>query len=87
MSPPHAGHCRGNFSPTRAISLAQAFVRGVVGARLLLPIATAFRAVTVTPMPAGYDIALLADVADRQSRDGRPQRVIGSEDAVIPELI
>jgi Colicin D len=24
MSPPHAGHWRGNFSPTRAISLAQA---------------------------------------------------------------
>ena len=56
----------------------------VVGAGLLLGIATAFRAVTVTPMPAGYDIALLADVADRQSRDGRPQPVIGSEDAVIP---
>jgi hypothetical protein len=58
-----------------------------MGAGLLLRIATAFRAVTVTPMPAGYDIALLADVADvadRQSRDGRPQRVIGSEDAVIP---
>ena len=28
-------------------------------------------------------IALLPDVADRQSRDGFPQRVIGSEDAVI----
>ncbi len=26
---------------------------------------------------------LLTDVADRQSRDGRPQRVIGSEDTVI----
>jgi len=24
MSPPHAGHSSGNFSPTRAISLAQA---------------------------------------------------------------
>jgi len=50
----------------------------------LLCIATAFRAMTVTPMPAGYDIVLLADVAARQSRAGRPQRVIGSEDAVIP---
>jgi len=55
-----------------------------VGVGLLLRIAAAFRAVTVTPMPASYDIALLADVADRQSRDGRPQRAIGSEDAVIP---
>ncbi len=50
----------------------------------MLRIVTAFRAVTITLMPTGYDIALLADVADRQSRDVRPQRVIGSEDAVLP---
>ena len=70
---PHPRHQLGPGNPGR-----------VVGAGLLLRIATAFRAVTVTSMPAGYDIALLADVAARQSRDGRPQRVIGSEDAVIP---
>ena len=35
-------------------------------------------------MPARRGIALLPDIPDRQSRDGRPQRVIGSEDAVIP---
>jgi len=56
---------------------------GVVRAGLLVRIATASRGVLVAPMAAGRGIALLADVADRQSRDGRPQRVIGSEDAVI----
>ena len=35
-------------------------------------------------MPAGRGIPLLADVADRQSRDGRPQRVIGRKHSVIP---
>jgi len=35
-------------------------------------------------MPAGRGISLLADVADRQRRDGRPERVVRREDAVIP---
>ena len=34
-------------------------------------------------VPAGRGISLLADVADRQLRDGPPQRVIRREDAVI----
>ena len=34
-------------------------------------------------MPAGRGIPLLADVADRQSRDGRPQRVIRRKHPVI----
>jgi hypothetical protein len=33
VSPPHPGHSSGNSSPTRAMSLAQAFPRGVVGTR------------------------------------------------------
>ncbi len=35
-------------------------------------------------MPAGSGVALLADIPDRQSGDGRPQRVVRREDAVIP---
>ncbi len=35
-------------------------------------------------LPARRGIALLPDVPDSQSREGFPQRVIGSEDAVIP---
>jgi hypothetical protein len=35
-------------------------------------------------MSAGRGIALLADVPDRQRGDGRPQRVVRREDAVIP---
>ena len=34
-------------------------------------------------MPSGYAIALLPDVADRQSRDGRPQRVVCRKHSVI----
>ena len=55
----------------------------VVGARLLVRVTTASRAVTVTPMPVGYAIALLPDVADRQSRDGFPQRVVKRKHSVI----
>jgi len=58
--------------------------RRVVEAGLLLCIATALRAVTVAPMPAGRGIALLADVADRNSGDGRPQRVVRRTHSVIP---
>jgi hypothetical protein len=47
-----------------------------VRAGLLLRVAAAFRAVTVTPVPACHGIALLANVPDRQRRDGRPERVI-----------
>jgi hypothetical protein len=35
-------------------------------------------------VPAGYGIPLLPDVADRQSSDGRPQRVVRREHPVIP---
>ena len=38
---------------------------GVVRAGLLLRVAVAFRAVTVTPVPACHGIALLANVPDR----------------------
>ena len=56
---------------------------GVVRAGLLLRVAAAFQAVTVTPVPACHGIALLANVPDRQRRDGRPKRAIRREDTVI----
>ena len=62
---PHAGHEFGPGNPG-----------GVVRAGLLLRVAAAFRAVTVTRVPACHGIALLANVPDRQRRDGRPERVI-----------
>jgi hypothetical protein len=55
----------------------------VVRAGLLLRITTAFRTVTVTPMPAGRGISPLADVPDRQRRDGRAQRVVRRKHPVI----
>ena len=55
----------------------------VVRAGLLLRITTAFRTVTVTPMPAGRGISPLADVPDRQRRDGPPQLVIRRKHPVI----
>ena len=84
MSPPHAGHSSGNFSPTRAISLAQA-IREVSWER-------GFWFASPQPPVACSSLACPPVVASRcfptfpfrQSRDGRPQRVIGSEDAVIP---
>ena len=39
-------------------------------------VAAAFRVVTVTPMPARRGVAPLADVPDRQRRDGPPQLVV-----------
>ncbi len=44
----------------------------------------AFGGVTVAPMPAGRGLARLADVADRERRDGGPELVVGCKDAVIP---
>jgi hypothetical protein len=66
MSPPQFGHARGNSSPTRAMSFAQAFARGVMRAGLLMfvtGVAAAFRTVPVTRMPASLDLLSLADVA------------------------
>jgi hypothetical protein len=34
-------------------------------------------------MPAGYGLALLADVADRQRRDGFPEPVVRREHSVV----
>jgi len=76
MSPPHAGQTSGNSSPTRARSFAQAFARGVVRAGLLVRVAAAPRGVTVAPMPTSSDLAPLADVPDRERRDGFSQLVI-----------
>jgi len=55
-----------------------------VRAGLLIRVAAAFRGVTVATMPAGRGLAPLADVADRQRRDGFPEPVIQREHSVIP---
>ena len=86
MSPPHAGHSSGNFSPTRAISLDQAirevsWERGfwfawfasqhppVAWSSLACPPVAASRCFPTFPF--------------RQSRDGRPQRVVRRKHSVI----
>ena len=54
-----------------------------MGARLLVRVTTASRGVVVARLPARRGIALLPDVPDRQSRDGRPQRVVCRKHSVI----
>jgi hypothetical protein len=56
---------------------------GVVRAGLFMSVAAAFRGMSAVRVPAGRGIPLLADVADGERRDGRPQRVVRREDAVI----
>ena len=46
-------------------------------------VAAASRGVTAAAMPAGHGLALLADVADRQRRDGPPELVIRRKHPVI----
>ena len=46
-------------------------------------VAAAFRVVTVTPMPARRGVAPLADVPDRQRRDGPPELVIRGKHPVV----
>jgi len=46
--------------------------------------AAAFRGMATDGVPGGCWIPLLADVPDRQSRNGRPQRLVRREDALIP---
>ena len=52
-------------------------------AGLLIRVAAAFCGVTAAAMPAGTGIAPLADVPDRQRRDGPPQLVIRRKHPVI----
>jgi hypothetical protein len=47
-------------------------------------VAAAPRGATVALMPAGSGLALLADVADRERRDGFPQPVVRRKHSVIP---
>ena len=47
-------------------------------------VAAASRGATVVPMPAGSGLALLADVADRERRDGFSQLVVRREYPMIP---
>jgi hypothetical protein len=53
-------------------------------AGLLIRGAAASGAVTVAPMPAGRGLAPLADIPDRQRRDGFSQLVVRREYSVIP---
>ena len=46
-------------------------------------VAAASRGVTAAPMPTGYGLALLADIPDRQRRDGGPELVIRGEHPVV----
>jgi hypothetical protein len=46
-------------------------------------VAAAFRGMSAVRVPAGRGIPLLAEVADGERRDGRPQRVVRRKDAVI----
>jgi hypothetical protein len=83
MSPPHPGHSSGNSSPTRAMSFAQAFARGIVRPGLLMCVAAAFRGLSAGRMPASHGTALLADVSYCQRRDGPPQLVIRGKHPVV----
>jgi hypothetical protein len=47
-------------------------------------VAKACRAVPVTCVPARHGLLALADVPDRERRDGGPEPVIRRKDAVIP---
>ena len=53
-------------------------------AGLLSRVAAASGAVTVAPMAAGRGVAPLADVPDRERRDGPPELVIRRKHPVIP---
>jgi hypothetical protein len=57
--------------------------RGVVRTGLLIRVTAASRGVTVAPMPAGRDVARLANVPDGERRDGPPELVIRREYSVI----
>ena len=54
------------------------------GLLIRIRVAASFRAVTVAPMPAGCGVLPLADVADRERRDGPPELVIRRKHPVIP---
>jgi hypothetical protein len=49
----------------------------------MMRVAAASRGVTAAPMPTGYGLALLADIPDRQRRDGGPELVIRGEHPVV----
>ena len=83
MSPPHVEHASENSSPIRAISFAQAFARRVMRAGLCMSVAAAFHGMSADSpaggLPAGGGVAPLANIPDRQRRDGFPQPVIRRE--------
>ncbi len=58
--------------------------RSVMGTGVFMSVAAAFRGMSAVRVPACRGIPPRADIPDRQSGDGPPQRVIRREDAVIP---
>ena len=50
----------------------------------VIRVTAAFRGVPTGRMPAGHSLAPLADVSDRQRRDGPPELVVGCKHPVIP---
>jgi len=56
---------------------------GVVRAGFLMRVRAASRGVTVVSMSPGRELALLADVCDRQCRDGPPQPVVRRKHPVV----
>ncbi len=83
MSPPHAGHSSGNSSPTLAMSLAQAirevsWERGFWFASPQPPVA--WSSLACPPVAASR---CFPTFPFRQSRDGRPQRVVRRKHSVI----
>jgi len=55
-----------------------------MGTGVFMIVAAAFRGMSAVRVPACLGIPPRADIPDRQSGDGPPQRVIRREDAVIP---
>ena len=83
MSPPQLGHARGNSSPTRAKSLAQAIRDVSVGGWLNARVAVCVCGLGPPRMPAWWLVPLLRGVANRRCCDGRPQRVIRRERPLV----
>jgi len=69
---------RHEFRPSNPRRVVRAWLE-----RRVIRVAAAFRGVTADPVPAGRGLAPLADVADRQRRDGPPQLVIRRKHPVV----
>ena len=64
--------------------MAERNTAGVVGAGVCVVRGTLTPALSPRERVRDRGLALLADIPDRQRRDGPPERVVRGEDAVIP---